>query len=166
MLLFGPPKFHEYPTPPLPPSEPPTILEFVCVPFFSSIIGTYTIQDDVEIQSAYAELFVDTNYTLLAIKQAEGIPSGAVTFSGVLEFLNLATGSSYIVKLAAIDTNDKMASREEYITIADVTAPAINQFQVHSPTSDHLKVDVIVTSDSGGNVVCIAYLYWIFDLSN
>jgi len=30
---FGPPEYHEYPTPPLPPSEPPTIPEFVCVRF-------------------------------------------------------------------------------------------------------------------------------------
>ena len=39
----------------------------------------------------------------------------------------------------------------------------INQFQVYSPTSGHLKVNVNVTCDSGGNVVCIAYLYCVFD---
>jgi hypothetical protein len=160
---FGPPEYHEYPTPPLPPSSPPTIPDFTCTPSSSSILINFSVADDVEIQSAYAEL-LDTNYTLLAIKQAEDIPSGAVSYSGVLEFLNLSSSSSYIVKLTAIDTNDNMASREEYITIADVAAPVINQFQVYSPTTGHLKVDVNVTDDSGGDVFCSASLYWIFDL--
>jgi hypothetical protein len=40
----------------------------------SSILVNFSVADDVEIQSAYAEL-LDTNYTLLAIKQAEDIPS-------------------------------------------------------------------------------------------
>ena len=108
---FGPPEFHEYPTPPLPPSEHPTIPEFAYVPFFSSIIVTYTIAYDVEIQSAYTEL-LDPNNTLLAIKHTADIPSGAVSDSGVFEFLNLAVGSSFVVKLTAIDTNDNMTSRE------------------------------------------------------
>ena len=155
---FGPPEYHEYPTPPLPPSAPPTIPDFTCTPFSSSILVNYTIANDVEIQSAYAEL-LDTNYTLLAIKQAEDIPSGAVSYSGVLEFLNLASGTSYIVKLTAIDTNDNMTSREEYLTIADVTAPVINSFQAYCLTAGHLVVYVNVTDDSGGSVVCIAYLY-------
>jgi len=37
---------------------------------------------------------------------------------------------------------------------------------VYNPTSGQLKVDVNVTDDSGGSVVCIAYIYWIFDLGN
>jgi hypothetical protein len=164
-LSSGPPEYHEYPTPPLPPSQPPTIPDFTCTPSSSSILVNFSVADDVEIQSAYAEL-LDSNYTLLAIKQAEDIAPGAVSYSGVLEFLNLSSSSSYIVKLTAIDTNDNMASREEYITIADVAAPVINQFQVYSPTTGHLKVDVNVTDDSGGDVFCSASLYWIFDLSN
>ena len=82
------------------------------MPFFSSILVTYTIEDDVEIQSAYAEL-LDANYTLLVLKQAEDIPAGAVSYSGVFEFLNLELDSSFIVKLTAIDTSDNMTSREE-----------------------------------------------------
>ena len=42
----------------------------------------------------------------------------------------------------------------------------INEFQVYSPTPGHIKVDVNVTDDSGGSVVCIAYLYWVFDLGD
>ena len=133
------------------------------MPFLSSIIVTYTIEDDVEIQSAYAEL-LDTNCTMIELKQAEDIPSGAIEFSGVVEFPNLTPDSSYIVKLTTVDTNDNMTSREEYLTIADVTAPVINMFQVYNPASGHLKVDVNVSDDSGGNVYCIAYLSWIFDL--
>ena len=73
--------------------------------------------------------------------------------------MNLASGSSFIVKLTAIDINDYMTSREEYITIADVTAPVINSSQVYSLISGRLIVHVNVTDDSGGSVVCIAYLY-------
>jgi hypothetical protein len=80
--------------------------------------------------------------------------------------LNLASGSSYIVKLTAIDTNDNMTSREEYIAIADVIAPVTNEFQVYIPTAGHLKVDVNVPSDSGESVVAIGYLYQIINLSN
>ena len=83
-----------------------------------------------------------------------------------MEIINLTPGSSYIVKHTAVDTNDNMTSREEYLTIADVTAPAINQFKVYNPTSGQLKVDVNVSDDSGDRVVCIAYLYWIFDTNN
>ena len=79
---------------------------------------------------------------LLELKQAIDIPSGAI------EFLNLTPGSSYIVKLTAVDTNDNMTSREEYLQIADVTGPAINEFQVYSPAPGHLKVDINVTDDS------------------
>ena len=42
-------------------------------------------------------------------------------------------------------------------------APVIKQFQVYIPRTAHLKVDVDVSDDLGGSVVCIAYLYWIFD---
>ena len=45
-----------------------------------------------------------------------------------------------------------------------MTAQVIIEFQVYSPTSGHLKVDVNVTDDSGGDVFCSASLYWIFDL--
>jgi hypothetical protein len=61
---FGPPEFHEYPPPPMPPSEPPTNPDFTCAPVVSSIIVAYTVADDVEIQSAYAEL-LDSNFTLI-----------------------------------------------------------------------------------------------------
>ena len=163
-LSFGPPEYHEYPAPPLPPSEPPTSPEFVCVQFFTSRLVTYTVEDHVNIRSSYAEL-LNTNYTLLALKQAEDIPSGAVSYSGVLEFLDLAAGNSFIVKLISVDTNDNMTSREEYITIADVAAPVINEFQAYNPTPGHLKVDVNVSDESGGIVVAIAiaiaYLCWI-----
>jgi len=125
---FGPPEYHKYPPPPLLPSEPPTIPNLTCAPLFSSIIVVYTVVYDVEIQSVYAEL-LDSNYALIELKQAGDIPSGAVSYSGVVEFVNLTTGSSYIVKLTtALDTNDNMASRLEYLTITDVNAPAINQF--------------------------------------
>jgi len=61
--------------------------------------------------------------------------------------LNLAPGISFIVKLSAVDTNDNMTSREEYIQIDDMTALVINQFQIYSPTSGHVKVDVNVSDD-------------------
>jgi len=53
------------------------------------------------------------------------------------------------------------------IRVADMTAPVvIHEFQVYSPTYGHLKVDINVSDDLGGSVVCIPYLYWIFDLNN
>ena len=73
--------------------------------------------------------------------------------------MNLTPGRSFIVKLTTLDTHDNMASREEYVQIVDMTAPVINQFQVYNPASGHLTVDVDVSDDSGGGVVCIAYLY-------
>ena len=72
---------------------------------------------------------------------------------------------SYIVKLFGVDTNDDITSREEYTHIADMAAPVINEFQVYNPTAGHLKVDVNVSDNSRGSVVCTAYIYWIFDLN-
>ena len=162
---FGPPEYHEYPTPPSPLSLPPTISDVIVAPFSTSIIVAYTVSDDVEIKSAYVEL-LDTNYTLIELKQAEDIPFGAVEYSGILEFLNLTPRSSHIVKFYGVDTNDNITSREEYTQVADMIAPVINEFQVYIPTAGHLKVDVNVSDNSGGSVACIAYLYWAFDLND
>ena len=71
---------------------------------------------------------LDNNCTLIELKQAEDIPSGAIEFSGVLEFLNLTPARSFIVKLTSFDTNDSMTSREECVHIVDMTAPVINMF--------------------------------------
>ena len=75
----------------------------------------------IDIQSIYAEL-VDSNYTIIQLKQAVALSSG------VLEFKGLTPGRSYIVKLAAVYTDDNMTFREEYPEITDITAPVINQF--------------------------------------
>ena len=66
----------------------------------------------------------------------------------------------------AVDTNDNIATREEYNEVVDITAPVINTFIATSRVAGHLKVDANVTDKSGGDVVCSASLYWIFDLSN
>ena len=147
-----------------PPSLPPTIPDFTCAPFFTSIIVAYTVADDVGIQHAYVEL-LKKNYTLIELKQAEDNLPGAIKFSGVIEFLNLTPGSSFIVKVTTFDTNGNMTSREEHVQIADMTAPVINEFTTIYHVRGHNTVDVNVSDDSGGSVVCIAYLYWIFDFN-
>jgi len=93
---------------------------------------------------------------------ADEVPDGAVSYSAAFNFLKLAPGRSYIVKMYAVDTNDNITSREEYTEIVDVTAPVINELNVTSPVSGQLKVDVNVTDDSGGAGFCSASLYWIF----
>jgi hypothetical protein len=87
---------------------------------------------------------LDNNYTLIELKQAEDIPFGAIEYSGLFEFLNLTPGRSYIGKLYAVYINDHITSLEEYMNIVDMTTPVINQFQVYSPTTGHVKVDVNV----------------------
>ena len=66
------------------------------------------------------------------------------------------------MKLYAVNTSDKITSREEYVEIADTIAPVINDFTVTSPVAGQLKVDVIVADDSGGAVFCSASIYWVF----
>ena len=95
---LGAPEFQQYPESPPPPSFPPNISGVTVARFFTSIIISYTVYDGVEVQSAYVEL-LDNNYTLIELKQAKDIPSSAVEYSGVLEFLNLTPGS-YIVKFS------------------------------------------------------------------
>ena len=158
-LSLGPPDYHEYPPPPPPPSLPPTIPVFICAPFFISIVVGYTVADDVEIQQAYAELSAASSGLLLDLKQAVDLPSGA------LEFLNLTPGEEYIVKMVAVDTNFNMTSREEYVSIADITAPTINQFITYNMEAGSITVGVDVTDDSG-RAVAIAYLYWKEDPNN
>ena len=146
-MSFGAPENHQYPDLPPPRSQPPSISDVIVAPFWTSIIVAYTVADDVEIQSVYAEM-LDSNYMLIEMKQAEAVPDGAVSYDEVFNFLNLAPGNSYIVKIYGVDTNDNITSREEYTQIADMTAPVITEFQLYSPTSRHLKMDVNVPDDS------------------
>ena len=97
----GSPEYHEYWPPPPPPSLPPTIPDFTRAPSFTSIIVAYTVADDVGILHAYAEL-IDSNCTLIELKEAVHIPSG------VIEFLNLTPGSSL---LSYIDVSSIMPTR-------------------------------------------------------
>ena len=46
------------------------------------------------------------------------------------------------------------------------TAPTINIFTLTSHVPGHNTVDVNVTDDSGGGVLCSLSLYWLFDLDN
>jgi hypothetical protein len=93
------------------------------------------------------------------VKQAVDIPSRAIEFSGILEFLNLTPGNSYNVKLTTVDIYDNMIAREECLTISDVTAPVINEFNTYILVPGYITVDVHVSDDSGGSVLAIAYLY-------
>jgi len=110
---FGAPELHQYLDPPPPPSLPPTISDVIVAPFFISLVVSYIVADDVEIRSVYVEL-LDSNYTLIELKQAGHIPLGAVSYSALFEFINLSPGRSYIVKLYGVDTNDNITSWEEY----------------------------------------------------
>ena len=53
---FGPPEYHVYPDPHPPPSQPPTILDVIVFPQWTTIIVGYTVFDDSEIKSVYAEV--------------------------------------------------------------------------------------------------------------
>ena len=65
----------------------------------------------------------------------------------------------------AVDTEFNTTSREEYVTIADVTAPVINQFFTYNSEVGSITVSVDVSDDSG-RVVAIAFLYWKEDPNN
>jgi len=41
----------------------------------------------------------------------------------------------------------------------------MKEFTTISHVPGHITVDINVSDDSSGSVVCIAYLYWIFDLN-
>ena len=68
------------------------------------------------------------------------------------------------MKLYAVDTNENITLREEYIEIFDMAAPGINDFTITSPVTGQLKVDVNFTDNSGGAVLCYTSLYWAFTL--
>jgi hypothetical protein len=57
---LGPSPYHVYPDLPPPPSQPPTISDVIFAPLFGSIIVGYTVSDDSEIKSVYAEV-LDSN---------------------------------------------------------------------------------------------------------
>jgi hypothetical protein len=162
---FGPPEYHVYPEPPPPPSQPPTISDVIVAPLFGSIIVGYTVSDDSEIKSVYAEVLDSNTYEQIQLKNADDVPDGAVSYSAAFSFQDLAP-RSYIVKMYAVDTNDNITTREEYTELADTTTPTINQFTTTSHVPGHITVDVNVTDDSGAGVYCSASLYWLFDLGN
>ena len=155
---LGPLEWHVYPDSPPPSSLPPTISVVIVFPQWTTIIVAYTVAHDVEIKSVYAEV-LESNYERNELKNAEDVPNGAVSYSTTFNFLNLAPGRSYIVKMYAVDTHDNITSREEFTQIVDMTAPVINDFTVTSPVAGQLKVDVNVTDDFSGAVCCSTSLY-------
>jgi hypothetical protein len=158
-LSLGPPDYHEYPPPPPPPSLSPTIPVFICAPFFNSIIVSYTVADDVAIQNAYAKLSAAFSGLLLDLKGVVDLPSG------VFDFKNLTPGEEYIVKMVTVDINFNSTLREEYVSIADIAAPAINQFITYNSEAGSITVGVDVSNDSG-RAIAVAYLYWKEDTNN
>ena len=70
------------------------------------------------------------------------------------------------MKLYAVDTNDNITTREEYVELVDTTTPTINLFTTTSHVAGQITVDVNITDDFGGGVFCSASLYWLFDLDN
>ena len=75
----------------------------------------------------------------------------------MIDLTRLTPGSSYIVKLTAVDTNDNMSSRKENLTLADVTVPVINDINTSGLVIGHITVAVNISKDSSGSVVAIAY---------
>jgi len=67
--------------------------------------------------------------------------------------------------MVAVDTNFNSTSREEYVSIADIRAPTINQFIAYNIEAGSISVGVDV-SDYSGSAVTIAYLYWAEDPNN
>jgi hypothetical protein len=111
---------------------------------------------------------LDSNtYEHIQLKIADDVPDNAVSYSAAFNFLDLAP-RSYGVKMYAVDTNDNITTREEYVELVDTTTPTINLFTTTSHVPGHITVDVNVTDYSGGGgVFCSASLYyWLFDLDN
>jgi hypothetical protein len=52
----------------------------------------------------------------------------------------------------AVDTNDNITNREQYIELVDTTTSTINMFTMTSHVPGHIPVDVNLTDDSGGGV--------------
>ncbi len=134
-------------------------------PLWTTIIVGYTFSDDSEIKSVYAEVLDSNTYEQIELKNADDVPDGAVSYSAAFNFLDLAPGRSYIVKMYAVDTNDNITTREEYVELVDTIAPTINLFTTTLHVPSHITIDVNVT-DAGGGVFCSVSIYWIFDLDN
>jgi hypothetical protein len=156
---FGPPEWHEYPTPPAPPSQPPNITQFSVLPVFTSIVCEYTAEDDVGLRTVSCEVLTQ-NYELVERKLDLAVPTAAFVFD------NLTAGRDYNVKLYVVDTSENVATREEYDSIVDFTPPTIHLFTTTSHVAGQITLDVNVTDNSGGDIFCSASLYWIFDLDN
>ena len=80
------------------------------------------MSDDSEIKSVYAELLYSNTYERVELKSADDVPDGAVSYSAAFNFLDLVPGRSYIVKMYAVDTNDNITTREEYVELVDTIA--------------------------------------------
>ena len=96
------------------PSQPPTISDVIVVPLCTTIIVTYTVSDDSENKSVNAEVLDYNTYEQIQLKNADDVPDGAVSYSAIFNFQDLAPDRSYIVKMYAVDTNDNITIREEY----------------------------------------------------
>ena len=87
---FGPPEYHVYPDPPPPPSQPLTISDIIIVPLWNTIVVGYTVSDDSKIKSVYAEVLDSNTYEQIELKNVDDVPDGAVSYSAVFNFQDLA----------------------------------------------------------------------------
>ena len=154
---MGPPDYYEWPTPPAPPSQPPVITDFTAMPLFTSIVCSYTAEDDVGLRTASCAV-LNLNYEVVQQKLDLAVPTAVFTFD------DLTAGQDYYVKMYVVDTSENVTTREEYVSIVDFSPPTVNLFTTTSHTPGHITVDVNVTDNSGGDVFCSTSLYWIFDL--
>ena len=122
------------------------------------MIVDYTVYDNVENQSVYTEMLNSNTYELVEMQQADDVPDGAVSYEAVFNFLAVAQGNSYIVKMSALDTKDNITSHDECVDTVDTIVPTINLFTTTSHVHGHISVDDNVADDSGGGVFCSASL--------
>jgi hypothetical protein len=103
-VSLGPDEYHVYPEPPPPPSQPPTMSDVIVFPQCTTIVVAYIVFDDSKIKSVYAEVLDSNTYERIELNNADDVPDNAVSYSAIFNFMNLAPGNSYIVKICTQST--------------------------------------------------------------
>jgi hypothetical protein len=157
MFSSGPPDYFEWPTPLAPPSQPPVITKFTAMPFFTSIVCSYTAEDDVGLRTAFCEV-LNQNYEVVEHKLVLAVPTAVFAFD------DLTAGQDYYVKIYVVDTSENVTTREESVSIVEFTPPTVNMFTTTSHTRYTITVEVDIADNSGRGVNAGCSIYWQLDL--